>query len=108
MAPKALTYVLRSYRNVEQSFLPARWNELPRTKVNGRDLRGSTCPGYCASPGLSQFTFSKLSSKCVWRVVNYCLRQDIKELHRNALHADTWLPLPLSNPMSTPKNVIKT
>jgi len=105
--PKSSAYVLKSYKRLKQSRLPAQKDELPKIRTNGQSPEESTCLTYYTSERLSQFTFSKLSSKCVWRIVNYCSLQDIIEVHNNPLHADTWLPLSLSNPKTTPKNLYK-
>ena len=63
--PKTKAYILVSYKSLVHSLLPAQKFELPKTIPNGQRRGGSTCPTYYTSEGLSQFTFSKLSSKCV-------------------------------------------
>lgn len=94
------TYLLLSYAFHEARLAPVfnEWfSRVPCLKDGGNG--GRTCSAYCASAGIKLYLSNRLSSKCVWRVVNYSSRQDIKELHLNALHAYTWLSLMLSNPI---------
>ena len=94
------TYLLLSYAFHEARLAPVlnEWfSRVPCLKDGGSG--GRTCSAYCASAGIKLYLSNRLSSKCVWRVVNYSSRQDIKELHLNALHAYTWLSLMLSNPI---------
>ena len=94
------TYLLLSYAFHEVRLAPVlnEWfSRVPCLKDGGSG--GRTCSAYYDSAGIKLYLSNRLSSKCVWRVVNYSSRQDIKELHLNALHAYTWLSLMLSNPI---------
>ena len=95
-------YLLRSRTFHGAGLVPAWKFEFPGSLPNRRRRGRKYLFDLLYFERIKPYSLGELSSKCVWRVVNYCSRQDIKELHLNALHAYTWSSLLLSNPKNDP------